>query len=219
MEYLSAKSSPNLADSRSRTAPCPTTAHLYLPNPSTLHHLVLVPPSAVFFCQTIPTTINDVGVETRRVQKSVCTTNRSFRRVRTIHLVILTYRDTFSSTEKLHDSNGVVSRSVTPIPSRPTTPRPPGEPATFKTGMLTIVIFSGEFTPRPSSGERQFNGFLPVRSRIVATTRRNCTRCHPESACCSTRATIEEQSRKYATKTLLVVTLCRVGIRQERDLG
>ncbi|GJJ13083.1 hypothetical protein Clacol_007333 [Clathrus columnatus] len=36
------------------------------------------------------------------------------------------------------------SRSTTPIPSRPTTPRPPGggEPA-FKTGLLTIRIFSG----------------------------------------------------------------------------
>jgi len=39
--------------------------------------------------------------------------------------------------------NGAGSRSTTPIPSRPTTPRPPnGEPA-FKSGLLTIRIFSG----------------------------------------------------------------------------
>lgn len=35
------------------------------------------------------------------------------------------------------------SRSATPIPSRPTTPRPPGEPASFRSGMLTVVVFSG----------------------------------------------------------------------------
>ncbi|ESK88678.1 agc akt protein kinase [Moniliophthora roreri MCA 2997] len=39
--------------------------------------------------------------------------------------------------------NGVVSRSVTPIPSRPTTPRPPGGSDQFRSGMLTIRIFSG----------------------------------------------------------------------------
>ncbi|KAG1768878.1 kinase-like domain-containing protein [Suillus placidus] len=42
--------------------------------------------------------------------------------------------------------NGVVSRSVTPIPSRPTTPKPPGaldQQAHLRSGMLTIRIFSG----------------------------------------------------------------------------
>ncbi|GLB41089.1 putative protein kinase C terminal domain [Lyophyllum shimeji] len=39
--------------------------------------------------------------------------------------------------------NGVVSRSVTPIPSRPTTPKPPGGSDQFRSGMLTIRIFSG----------------------------------------------------------------------------
>ncbi|KAJ7905036.1 kinase-like domain-containing protein [Mycena leptocephala] len=37
--------------------------------------------------------------------------------------------------------NGVVSRSVTPIPSRPTTPKANGDQ--FRSGMLTIRIFSG----------------------------------------------------------------------------
>ncbi|THH07000.1 hypothetical protein EW145_g3687 [Phellinidium pouzarii] len=48
-----------------------------------------------------------------------------------------------TSKKKETKENGVVSRSTTPIPSRPTTPRPPGEPANFRSGMLTIVIFSG----------------------------------------------------------------------------
>ncbi|KAF8191371.1 kinase-like domain-containing protein [Pholiota molesta] len=39
--------------------------------------------------------------------------------------------------------NGVVSRSVTPIPSRPTTPKPPYGSDQFRSGMLTIRIFSG----------------------------------------------------------------------------
>lgn len=42
--------------------------------------------------------------------------------------------------------NAVVSRSVTPIPSRPTTPKPPGtaeQQAHLRSGMLTIRIFSG----------------------------------------------------------------------------
>ena len=41
--------------------------------------------------------------------------------------------------------NGVVSRSVTPIPSRPTTPKPPQGADQFRSGMLTIRIFSGAF--------------------------------------------------------------------------
>ncbi|TDL20580.1 Pkinase-domain-containing protein [Rickenella mellea] len=47
------------------------------------------------------------------------------------------------SKKKDPKENGVVSRSTTPMPSRPTTPRPAGEPANFRSGMLTIVIFSG----------------------------------------------------------------------------
>jgi len=40
--------------------------------------------------------------------------------------------------------NGVISRSVTPVPpSRPTTPRPPSGTDQFRSGMLTIRIFSG----------------------------------------------------------------------------
>ncbi|KAG2004635.1 AGC/Akt protein kinase [Coprinopsis cinerea AmutBmut pab1-1] len=39
--------------------------------------------------------------------------------------------------------NGVISRSVTPIPSRPTTPRMSTDGDQFRSGMLTIRIFSG----------------------------------------------------------------------------
>ncbi|KAG7440440.1 Pkinase-domain-containing protein [Guyanagaster necrorhizus] len=47
--------------------------------------------------------------------------------------------------KKSRDSkeNGVISRSVTPIPSRPTTPKPPTGSDQFRSGMLTIRIFSG----------------------------------------------------------------------------
>lgn len=42
------------------------------------------------------------------------------------------------------ENGGISSRSSTPIPSRPTTPRPPGEPATFRQGVLTVVVFQGK---------------------------------------------------------------------------
>ncbi|KAJ7472261.1 kinase-like domain-containing protein [Mycena galericulata] len=49
------------------------------------------------------------------------------------------------SSKKTKDTkeNGVVSRSVTPIPSRPTTPKPSANGDQFRSGMLTIRIFSG----------------------------------------------------------------------------
>ncbi|KZP08525.1 Pkinase-domain-containing protein [Athelia psychrophila] len=48
-----------------------------------------------------------------------------------------------SKKSKEVKENGVVSRSATPIPSRPTTPKPPNaETNNFRTGMLTIRIFS-----------------------------------------------------------------------------
>lgn len=49
------------------------------------------------------------------------------------------------SSKKPKDTreNGVISRSVTPIPSRPTTPKPPHGADQFRSGMLTIRIFSG----------------------------------------------------------------------------
>jgi len=40
--------------------------------------------------------------------------------------------------------NGILSRSITPIPSRPTTPKPLHGSDQFRSGMLTIRIFSGE---------------------------------------------------------------------------
>ncbi|THH30970.1 hypothetical protein EUX98_g3205 [Antrodiella citrinella] len=43
---------------------------------------------------------------------------------------------------KDNKENGVISRSVTPIPSRSVTPKPP-DGAELRTGMLTIRIFSG----------------------------------------------------------------------------
>lgn len=56
--------------------------------------------------------------------------------------------------------NGGGSRSVTPIPSRSVTPKPPdGAENNFRSGTLTIRIFSGEHsspyalpTPVPESG-------------------------------------------------------------------
>lgn len=52
--------------------------------------------------------------------------------------------DTCAPESKDTKENGVVSRSVTPIPSRSATPRPPDMPEnTFRSGMLTIRIFSG----------------------------------------------------------------------------
>jgi serum/glucocorticoid-regulated kinase 2 len=62
---------------------------------------------------------------------------------------VLTTNHTESKDTK---ENGVVSRSVTPIPSRPTTPKPPGaldQQAHLRSGMLAIRIFSGKDTPRP----------------------------------------------------------------------
>ncbi|KAF8737450.1 hypothetical protein AX14_012840 [Amanita brunnescens Koide BX004] len=46
-------------------------------------------------------------------------------------------------TKESLKENGVVSRSVTPIPSRPTTPKAPNGSDQFRSGMLTIKIFSG----------------------------------------------------------------------------
>jgi len=44
---------------------------------------------------------------------------------------------------KEHKENGVISRSVTPVPGdRPTTPRPPTDAGQFRSGLLTIRIFS-----------------------------------------------------------------------------
>ncbi|KAJ7103726.1 kinase-like domain-containing protein [Mycena epipterygia] len=49
------------------------------------------------------------------------------------------------SSKKTKDTkeNGVISRSVTPIPSRPTTPKPSASSDQFRSGLLTIRIFSG----------------------------------------------------------------------------
>jgi serum/glucocorticoid-regulated kinase 2 len=54
------------------------------------------------------------------------------------------------SSKKTKDTkeNGVVSRSVTPIPSRPTTPKANGDQ--FRNGMLTIRIFSGRGLSLPA---------------------------------------------------------------------
>ncbi|KAL1679493.1 kinase-like domain-containing protein [Schizophyllum commune] len=53
--------------------------------------------------------------------------------------------------------SGAISRSTTPIPSRSETPKPPGGPEQFRSGMLTIRIFQGRGlalppdTPLPDS--------------------------------------------------------------------
>ncbi|KAF6760378.1 kinase-like domain-containing protein [Ephemerocybe angulata] len=49
--------------------------------------------------------------------------------------------------------NGVISRSVTPIPSRPTTPKPPNDTDQFRSGMLTIRIFSGRGLALPPGAQ------------------------------------------------------------------
>ncbi|EIW76082.1 AGC Akt protein kinase [Coniophora puteana RWD-64-598 SS2] len=49
-----------------------------------------------------------------------------------------------ASSKKAKDSKDNGSRSVTPIPSRPTTPRPNMTGEQFRSGMLTIRIFSGQ---------------------------------------------------------------------------
>ncbi|KAG6828941.1 hypothetical protein H0H92_006228 [Tricholoma furcatifolium] len=56
---------------------------------------------------------------------------------------IMSWAKLGSKKSKDSRENGVISRSVTPIPSRPTTPKPPGGPDQFRSGMLTIRIFSG----------------------------------------------------------------------------
>ena len=47
--------------------------------------------------------------------------------------------------ESKDSKDGAHSRSVTPIPSRSVTPRPPdGSENNFKSGMLTVRVFSGK---------------------------------------------------------------------------
>ncbi|KAJ3484777.1 hypothetical protein NLI96_g5411 [Meripilus lineatus] len=48
-----------------------------------------------------------------------------------------------SKKSKESKESGVISRSVTPIPSRSATPKPPDVESNFRSGMLTIRIFSG----------------------------------------------------------------------------
>ncbi|KAK0444214.1 kinase-like domain-containing protein [Desarmillaria tabescens] len=65
--------------------------------------------------------------------------------------------------------NGVISRSVTPIPSRPTTPKPPMGSDQFRSGMLTIRIFSGRGlslppnVPVPDVIQRALESTPPIR--------------------------------------------------------
>ncbi|KIY69435.1 Pkinase-domain-containing protein [Cylindrobasidium torrendii FP15055 ss-10] len=54
--------------------------------------------------------------------------------------------------KKSKDATKETSRSVTPMPSRPTTPKPPGGDAgQFRSGMLTIRIFSGRGLSLPQN--------------------------------------------------------------------
>ena len=72
------------------------------------------------------------GSKVPRVRISTCVI-AALRKSRVHHL------------ETKESKENVVSRSVTPIPSRPTTPKPPNGPDQFRSGMLTIKIFSGWF--------------------------------------------------------------------------
>lgn len=79
--------------------------------------------------------------------------------------------------------NGVVSRSVTPIPSRPSTPKPPnGASDQFRSGMLTIRIFSGMYPLAPYA--ISFYILSPSNDRpwTMPPARRSRSRCDPESA-------------------------------------
>lgn len=125
---------------------------------------------------------------------------------------------TFPETKDSKE-NGVISRSVTPIPSRPTTPKPPNGSDQFRSGMLTIRIFSGMALPRP---------YTP--SVCILTLRRSwtlsCTWCastrgHPEGPGVRTAVSqVDEQSRQHpraAAQTLLVASIRRPRVRQERN--
>ncbi|KAJ7768354.1 kinase-like domain-containing protein [Mycena metata] len=71
------------------------------------------------------------------------------------------------TTKDTKTENGVVSRSVTPIPSRPTTPKASANGDQFRNGMLTIRVFSGrglalpENVPVPDAIQKALNN--PVR--------------------------------------------------------
>lgn len=70
------------------------------------------------------------------------------RREECVHPPIVHRRPAKRPTETSKDSkeNGSASRSVTPIPSRSVTPKPPdGAENNFRSGTLTIRIFSGEY--------------------------------------------------------------------------
>jgi len=92
-----------------------------------------------------------------------------------------TFRDTeielmlkSSETGKESKENGVISRSATPIPSRPTTPKPLNGSDQFRSGMLTIRIFSGLYfyVAHPLSFLVRF------RKRIVPHSRSAGSRSH-----------------------------------------
>ncbi|TFK24092.1 AGC/Akt protein kinase [Coprinopsis marcescibilis] len=57
------------------------------------------------------------------------------------------------SKKKDSKENGVISRSVTPIPSRPTTPRLSSDADQFRSGMLRIRIFSGRGLALPPGAQ------------------------------------------------------------------
>ena len=138
------------------------------------------------------------------------------------------------SKDNNHRDLGPPSRSLTPvpIPSRSTTPMPTqiAHQPSFRSGTLTIRIFSGKCInlplprrvlvfaraiPRLSAGS-----YSPlIRAWTCAPPGRSHPRCHPKGLRYRSPAThIVLESREHATPALLVASLHRPRIRQERDL-
>lgn len=120
-----------------------------------------------------------------------------------------------TSSEPGKDSkeNGVISRSATPIPSRPTTPKPLNGSDQFRSGLLTIRIFSGLYfyVAHPLSFLVRF------RKRIVPHSRSAGSRSYPTCTWISRTPKVHDQPRQRATQTVLVASICRTRVRQERD--
>ena len=108
--------------------------------------------------------------------------------------------------------NGIISRSVTPIPSRPSTPKPhygTDHHSNFRSGMLTIRIFSGQVILGMYVYLALMRISSPHRSRAVSCARRSSTRRYPKGVGLHASQEVHQQSRERTTQTLLVVALCR----------
>lgn len=130
-----------------------------------------------------PVTIRNV-LETGIFKKCVCSLSQSEISIHIPSRHALPSRSpdpslTHPTEAKDIRDNAVLSRSVTPMPSRPTTPKPPGtvrQQAHLRSGMLTVRIFSGA-SPLSLSGR----ALTEPRPRSLACTGRAGPRGHPKS--------------------------------------